>query len=475
MDNTLNKKGRGTALIPFLVFVVIYLGAGIILQSQGVEMAFYQFPSVTAMFIAVLVAFAMTKGAINERFRIFAKGAANEDVLTMLIIYLLAGAFSSVAAAMGGRDATVNLGLSLVPVHFLTAGVFIISAFMGTATGTSMGTISAIVPIAVGLADKGGLSVPMMVGACVGGAMFGDNLSMISDTTIAATRSQGCEMRDKFRVNFYIALPAAIITIIILLIVGRPEVVPTMEALEYSIIKVVPYLLVLILALVGMNVFLVLTIGIFAAGIIGMATGSLDIFGFAQNIWSGFTGMNEVFFLTLFCGGMSQLVIHNGGISWLIYMLRKMMKGNKSAQVGIAALVSLADCATANNTVAIVLTGSMAKDISREYQVDPRRTASLLDVFSCVFQGIIPYGAQLLSAATLTTACGIAMNPTEIIPNLWYCWVLAAVGILSVFVPFADNVCRRDPWNWEYGVAESGVAAKKAAMEQETAESASNS
>ena len=475
MDNTLNKKGRGTALIPFLVFVVIYLGAGIILQSQGVEMAFYQFPSVTAMFIAVLVAFAMTKGAINERFRIFAKGAANEDVLTMLIIYLLAGAFSSVAAAMGGRDATVNLGLSLVPVHFLTAGVFIISAFMGTATGTSMGTISAIVPIAVGLADKGGLSVPMMVGACVGGAMFGDNLSMISDTTIAATRSQGCEMRDKFRVNFYIALPAAIITIIILLIVGRPEVVPTMEALEYSIIKVVPYLLVLILALVGMNVFLVLTIGIFAAGIIGMATGSLDIFGFAQNIWSGFTGMNEVFFLTLFCGGMSQLVIHNGGISWLIYMLRKMMKGNKSAQVGIAALVSLADCATANNTVAIVLTGSMAKDISREYQVDPRRTASLLDVFSCVFQGIIPYGAQLLSAATLTTACGIAMNPTESIPNLWYCWVLAAVGILSVFVPFADNVCRRDPWNWEYDVAESGVAAKKAAMEQETAESASNS
>lgn len=471
MDNTLNKKGRGTALIPFLVFVVIYLGAGIILQSQGVEMAFYQFPSVTAMFIAVLVAFAMTKGTVNERFRIFAKGAANEDVLTMLIIYLLAGAFSSVAAAMGGRDATVNLGLSLVPVHFLTAGVFIISAFMGTATGTSMGTISAIVPIAVGLADKGGLSVPMMVGACVGGAMFGDNLSMISDTTIAATRSQGCEMRDKFRVNFYIALPAAIITIIILLIVGRPEVVPTMEALEYSIIKVVPYLLVLILALVGMNVFLVLTIGIFAAGIIGMATGSLDIFGFAQNIWSGFTGMNEVFFLTLFCGGMSQLVIHNGGISWLIYMLRKMMKGNKSAQVGIAALVSLADCATANNTVAIVLTGSMAKDISREYQVDPRRTASLLDVFSCVFQGIIPYGAQLLSAATLTTACGIAMNPTEIIPNLWYCWVLAAVGILSVFVPFADNVCRRDPWNWEYDVAESGVAAKKAALELERAES----
>ena len=467
MDHHLNKKGSGLALVPFLIFVVIYLGAGLVLQAQGVEMAFYQFPSVTAMFIAVLVAFAMTKGSINERFKIFAKGAANEDVLTMLMIYLLAGAFSSVAAAMGGRDATVNLGLSLIPVQFLTAGVFIISAFMGTATGTSMGTIGAIIPIAVGVADKSGLSVPLMVGACVGGAMFGDNLSMISDTTIAATRSQGCEMRDKFRVNFFIALPAALITLVVLLIVGRPEVMPVMEDLSFSFIKVVPYLLVLILALVGMNVFLVLTIGIFAAGLIGIATGSLDIAGFAQNVWTGFTGMNEVFFLTLFCGGMSEMVTHNGGIAWLIYKLRSIMKGNKSAQVGIAALVSLSDCATANNTVAIVLSGPMAKDISREFKVDPRRTASLLDVFSCVFQGIIPYGAQLLSAAALTSAYGIAMNPTDIIPNLWYCWVLAIVGILSIFIPFADGVCRKDPWNWEYDVAESGVAEKKAMLEME--------
>ena len=470
MDRTLNKKGSGLALVPFLVFVVIYLGAGLILQSQGVEMAFYQFPSVTAMFIALLVAFAMTKGNINERFRIFAKGAANEDVLTMLIIYLLAGAFSSVAASMGGRDATVNLGLSLIPVQFLTAGVFIISAFMGTATGTSMGTIGAIVPIAVGVADKGGLSVPLVVGACVGGAMFGDNLSMISDTTIAATRSQGCEMRDKFRVNFFIALPAALITIVILLVMGRPETMPDMGVLEYSIIKVLPYLLVLVLALVGMNVFLVLTIGIFAAGIVGLATGSLDIFGFAQSIWGGFTGMNEVFCLTLLCGGMSQMVTHNGGIVWLIEKLRSMMKSNKSAQLGIAALVSLADCATANNTVAIVLSGSVAKDISHEYKVDPRRTASLLDVFSCVFQGIIPYGAQILTAAALTSAYGIAMSPTDIIPRLWYCWILAIVGILSIFVPFADGICRKDPWNWEYDVAESGVAAKKAALEAEAAE-----
>ncbi len=467
MEHRLDRKGNGWALLPFLIFVAIYLGAGMILQHQGVEMAFYQFPSVTAMFIALLVAFCMTKGSINDRFRIFAKGAANEDVLTMLMIYLLAGAFSTVAAAMGGRDATVNLGLSLIPVQFLAAGMFVISAFMGTATGTSMGTIGAIVPIAVGIAEKSGVSVPLMLGACVGGAMFGDNLSMISDTTIASTRSQGCEMRDKFRVNFMIALPAAVLTIIVLLVVGRPDVVTNMDALEYSIVKVIPYLLVLLLALLGMNVFLVLTIGIFSAGIIGMATGSLTLFDFAQNIYNGFTGMNEVFFLTLFCGGMSQLITHNGGITWLINKLRGIMKGNKSAQVGIAALVSLSDCATANNTVAIVLSGPMAKDISRAYKVDPRRTASLLDVFSCVFQGIIPYGAQLLLAASLTTGLGIEMNPTGIIPNLWYCWVLAAVAILSIFIPFADSVCRSDPWNWEHDCPESAVAAKKGSLEND--------
>lgn len=464
MENNLKKKGSGLALIPFLIFIVIYLGAGLILQGQGVEMAFYQFPSVTAMFIAVLVAFMMGKGSINEKFAIFARGAANENVLTMLIIYILAGAFSGVAAAMGGRDATVNLGLSLIPVQYLAAGIFVISAFMGTATGTSMGTVSAIIPIAVGVADKGGLSLPLIVGACVGGAMFGDNLSMISDTTIAATKTQGCELRDKFKVNFAMALPAALVTIVVLLIVGRPETVTAIGDLSYNFIKVIPYLAVLILALVGMNVFLVLTIGIFLAGGIGLLTNSMGIFDFAQSIWSGFTSMNEVFYLSLFCGGLAELIAHNGGISWLIGKLSRMMKGNKSAQAGIVALVSLADCATANNTVAIIVSGNVAKDMSRQYKVDPRRTASLLDVFSCVLQGVIPYGAQLLVAAGLTTAYGIALSPVEIVPYMWYCWFLAAFGILSIFIPFADRVCRKDPWNWEYDVAESGVEAKKAAL-----------
>ena len=460
-----HKKGSGLALLPFLIFIAIYLGAGLILQAQGVEMAFYQFPSVTAMFIAVLFAFCMGKESINEKFSIFARGAANENVLTMLMIYILAGAFAGVAAAMGGRDATVNLGLSIVPPQFLVAGIFIISAFMGTATGTSVGTVSAIIPIAVGVGEKVGLSVPLVMGACVGGALFGDNLSMISDTTIAATRTQGCELRDKFRVNFLIALPAAILTTVVFLFIGRPETVTDIGNLSFDIVKVIPYIAVLALALAGMNVFLTLIIGIFSAGIIGMIYGDLTIFTFAQNIWTGFTSMNEVFFLALFCGGLSELIAHNGGIVWLIEKLGSMMKGQKSAQLGIAALASATDCATANNTVAIIISGNIAKDMSREYKVDPRRTASLLDIFSCVFQGIIPYGAQLLVAASLANATltdpSLTITPVHVVPHMWYCWILAIFGLISIFVPFADGICRKDPWNWEFDVAESGVAEKK--------------
>ncbi len=467
MSNNLNQKKNGWSLLPFLIFIVIYLGAGLYLQAQGTEMAFYQFPSVTAMFIAVIVAFCFGKETLDQKFTIFARGAANENVLTMLMIYILAGAFSTVAKTMGGVDATVNLGLSIIPVQLLVGGVFVISAFLGTATGTSVGTITALVPIAVGLAAESGLSVPLMLGACAGGAMFGDNLSMISDTTIAATKTQGVAMRDKFRVNFYIALPAAILTLVVLLLVGRPDTVAAMGERSFEIIKVLPYVLVLALAIIGVNVFLTLTIGIVSAGVIGMVCGDLTVFTYAQAIWNGFTGMSEVFFLALFCGGISEMIAHNGGIAWLIEKLRKTMRGGKSAQIGVSALVSLADCATANNTVAIILCGNVSKDISREYKVDPRRTASLLDVFSCVFQGIIPYGAQLLMAASLTTTTyNIAISPVEIVPHMWYCWFLAAFGLLSIFVPYADGVCRKDPWNWEYDVAESGVAEKKAQQEQ---------
>ena len=455
MKNLNEKRPSGLALLPFAMFIVIYMGAGIYYQVKGMEMAFYQFPSVTAMFLAVLAAFIMFKGTINEKFDTFAKGAAN------------------VAAVMGGRESTVNLGLSLVPVEFLAAGLFVISAFMGTATGSSMGTVTAVIPIAVGIAEKGGLSLTVVIGAVVGGAMFGDNLSMISDTTIAATRSQRCEMRDKFRVNFLIALPAALITLVLLLIFGRPETVMPLEALPFDLIKVLPYVLVLVLALCGLNVFLALTVGIFSAGLVGICCGDLTIAAFAQSVWDGFTGMNEVFFLTLLCGGMSELIAKNGGVAWIIQKLGKVMKGNKSAQVGIAAMVSLCDCATANNTVAIIVAGDMAREVSHEYKVDPRRTASLLDMFSCVFQGIIPYGAQLLVASSLCNATvtnGTTISAANILGSLWYCWFLAAFGILSIFIPFADGVCRKDPWNWEYDCAESNVAAKKALLEKEAAE-----
>lgn len=435
----MHKKEGALSLLPFLIFIIIYVGAGIYFQLQGVEMAFYQFPSVTAMFMAVLVAFWIGDESLTVKFGIFSRGAGNENVMTMLMIYILAGAFSAVAAAMGGRDATVNLGLSLVPTEFLTAGIFIISAFMGTATGTSMGTVAAIVPIAAGVAVKSGISEPLMVAACVGGAMFGDNLSMISDTTIAATRTQGCDMKDKFKMNFRIALPAAILTTLLLLVIGQPERVTELQYLDYSLIKVFPYMAVLGLALLGANVFLVLTIGIFLAGFIGMSVADMTIITFAQNIWNGFMSMGEAFFLALFCGGISEMISYYGGIDWLISKLRKMIKGKKTAQLGIASLVSMVDCATANNTVAIIISGGVAKDISKEYGIEAKRSASLLDIFSCVFQGIVPYGAQLLTAATLASKNGMAMSAIEIIPHMWYCWLLAIFGLLSIYIPYAEK------------------------------------
>ena len=462
------SKKSGKALLPFLVFIVIYLGAGLIYLARGEAMAFYMFPSVTAMFFAVLVAFAMNRGSINESFETFARGAANVDVLTMLMIYILAGAFASVAAGMGAKDATVNLGLSLVPPSLLAAGLFVIAAFFGTATGTSMGTISALIPIAIGVAEKGNLSPTVVVAAVVGGGMFGDNLSMISDTTIAATRSQRVEMRDKFRVNFLVALPAALLTLVLLLVFGRPENAAPLGDLTFSAVKIIPYFAVLILALSGVNVFHVLVIGIFSAGIIGMLTGSMDIAGFAQAIYDGFCGMNEVFFLTLLSGGMSEMIAKNGGINWILDKLRGVMRGNRSAQIGIAALVSACDCATANNTVAIIVAGDMAREVSHTFKVDPRRTASLLDIFSCVFQGIIPYGAQLVVAASLAnqaSTTGETFSAAGFVGSIWYCWILALVGLVSVFVPFADGAIRKDPWNWEHDCPESEVAHNTARAE----------
>ena len=436
------------ALLPFIIFIAIYLGAGLYFQSAGVSMAFYQFPSVTAMFIAVLSAFCLSRDPVMFKFGIFSKGAGNDNIMTMLMIYILASAFSAVAAAMGGRDATVNLGMSLIPPQFLTVGIFLISAFMGTATGTSMGTVAAIIPIAAGMAEKSGIPAPLILGACVSGAMFGDNLSMISDTTIAATRTQGCELKDKFKMNFLIALPAALLTIAVFLMAGTPSAVLSGNT-DYTLLKVLPYMAVLLLALLGVNVFLVLVSGIFLSGFIGLMDGTLSVISFAQQIWTGFTGMNEAFFLALFCGGISEMISYYGGIAWLIEKLQGNIHSSRTAQLGIAVLVSLVDSATANNTVAIIVSGGVAKKIAARFHVDPRKSASLLDIFSCVFQGIIPYGAQLLTAAALASQSGLAITALDIVPHMWYCFFLAAFGILSIYVPYADYAVRKNPWKGE--------------------------
>lgn len=444
-DNQNKTPYSGIALIPFIVFIGVYLGSGLILQAKGVEMAFYQFPAPVAVFCGIITAFILLKGTINEKFESFIKGCGNPDIIIMCIIYLLAGAFAGVSKAMGGVDSTVNLGLTYIPPQYVVVGLFIIAGFISTATGTSVGSIVALGPIAVGIASKAGLSLPLTLAAVCGGAMFGDNLSIISDTTIAATRTQGCDMRDKFKVNIFIAAPAAILTIVLLLIFGHPTTIPAMQTYDFNIIKVLPYIFVLVLALIGINVFAVLTGGIFLSGIIGLIYGDLNILSFAQQVFAGFTNMTDIFLLSLLTGGLAEMVTKAGGIQFLLNGIQKMIKGRKSAEIGIATLVSLIDAAVANNTVAIIINGPIAKEICEKYKVDPRRSASLLDTFSCVFQGLIPYGAQML---ILTSFAKDAVSPMQVIPLLWYQQLLALSAIISIFVPFADGIIKKKPWKY---------------------------
>ena len=458
MDQLKNVKSNGLALIPFAVFIVIYLAAGIVLQSMGVEMAFYQFPAPTAVFLGVMTAFIMFKGSLNEKFDTFIRGCGEENIITMCVIYLLAGAFSAVSSAMGGVESTVNLGLTLIPPQFVTAGIFIISCFISISTGTSVGTMVAVSPIAVGLADKAGLNLGLVMAAVVGGAMFGDNLSIISDTTIAATKSLGVEMRDKFNLNLKIALPAALITIALLLIFGRPVIVPETVDYSYNIIKILPYIFVLVTALLGLNVFAVLSSGIALSTIIGFIYGDLTIITFAQEVYNGFLSMIDIFLVSMLTGGLAFMVAKEGGLQWILDKIQSFIKGKKSAEVGIAALVSLTDAAIANNTVSIIIDGPIAKGISQEYKVDPRRTASLLDSFACVMQGAIPYGAQILMVGSYTSGL---VGPMDIIPLLWYQQLLAVFAILSIFIPFADGVIKKNPWDFEQWMPQSEVAKQK--------------
>ena len=439
------REASGLALIPLLFFIVIYLGVGIVLHSKGVEMAFYQFPSVVAMTIAVILAFLMYhKTGIDNNFKLFARGAGDENIMTMLMIFLLAGAFSSVAGAMGGVSSTANLGLAIIPPRFIVPGIFIIAAFLSTATGTSMGTVGAIVPIAYNMAKTADLNMSFVVAAVLTGAMFGDNLSMISDTTIAATRTQGVDLKDKFKTNAWISIPSALITLSLMVIFSKGGTVT--GNLDYNLIKVVPYVLVLGLALLGLNVFAVLIIGIISASAVGVGTGAIGLMEVAAKIWTGYQGMIEVFILSMFVGGLAELTKHYGGLKWIIDKTSKLLKGPKSASVGIAALAALTDAATANNTVAIIVTGEIAKEISEKYKIDPRRTASFLDIFSCIMQGFIPYGAQFLLIASLTKN---AVNPTSMIPYNWYLIILGIMSLISVVFPSYNRIVCKGEWNWE--------------------------
>lgn len=423
-------KGNFTGLIPFLVFVGLYLGSGIILDSMGVELAFYQLPAPIAIFPGIVVAFLLFRGSIKEKFETFLEGCGHQDIITMCIIYLLAGGFAIVSKSMGGVDSTVNLGLTYVPSHYIAPGLFVIAGFISTATGTSVGSIVSLAPIAVGLAEKSGISMSLVLAALMGGAMFGDNLSIISDTTIAATRTQGVDMKDKFKVNIKIAAPAAILTLILLIIFGRPEIAPETEVYAFNIIKVLPYIFVLTLSLIGINVFVVLTAGIALSGAIGLFYGDFTWLGYAKEIYNGFTGMTEIFLLSLLTGGLASLVTKAGGVDWIMSAIERRIKGVKSAQIGMALLVTLTDMAVANNTVAIIINGPIAKTISDKYGVDPKKSASVLDIFSCIAQGAIPYGAQML---IMLSFAGGKVSPFDIIPLLWYQMILGVFTVIYIF------------------------------------------
>lgn len=425
--NTLHAK---LSLLPLLVFVGLFLGAGLYLQSQGVDYAFYQLPAPVAILPAIVIAFLINRGSINNSVETFIKGAGHNNIITMCLIYLLAGAFSAVASATGGVDAVVNAGLSLIPAAFLLPGLFLISAVVSTAMGTSMGTIGAIGPIAYAVSLKTGIDPALMAGTIVSGAMFGDNLSIISDTTIAATRTQGCEMKDKFRENLKIALPAALLTVLLLVfLTPEPQAV---EAKPFDWLLVLPYIFILVLAVGGLNVFVVLFSGIVFAAAMGF-TGDYQAGSFAKDVYKGFSDMQEIFLLSMFIGGLSEFIRINGGLDYLALKIQKLTaiiaKWHRKVadQLGIAALVLVSNLCIANNTVSIIVAGPVAKKLADDGNISAKRSASLLDIFACVMQGSLPYGAQaLLLGATFK------ISPWDVSSSSFYCFILAFTAIAVI-------------------------------------------
>lgn len=424
-------QARGLVLLPLIVFLAIFLGSGIYHSIIGTEFAFYQVKAPVAALPAVILAILLYRGKLNTAIETFLQGASHPNLILMFMVFMLAGAFASVSNAIGSVDATVQFGLSIIAPEFVLPMLFIISAFIATAMGTSMGTIAACAPIAFGFAQATDIQAVYAVGAVVSGAMFGDNLSMISDTTIAATRSLNVELRDKFRVNVWIALPAAIVTILIYILTNHDS--QSIEYKNYNFWLILPYLAVFFLAFSRLHVLAVLALGVAFSSLIGLIeTPHFDLLKLNNAIYTGFEGMFEVALLSMLLGGLSAIMQKEGGLEWLIqriYRITRLFKVGKqrAGEIGISFLVVFSNIFVANNTVAIILSGDMAREVAKEYGVDPKRAAALMDIFSCVVQGIIPYGAQLL------LACSIAkLSPIELIGSIYYCWVLAIFAVLAI-------------------------------------------
>lgn len=416
------KKGNAWALIPLIIFVGMFLGVGIITGD------FTTMPLNVAILVATIVGLVLNrKESFQKKVEIFTKGAGHSNIILMMLIFLLAGAFSQTTEDMGGVKSTVNLGLSLIPENLIIVGLFVICMFVSLSMGTSVGTVAAIAPVGFGLSQATDVSAAITMATVVGGAMFGDNLSMISDTTIAAVRTQKTKMSDKFKVNIKIVLPGAIITVIVLWFLTNGAQIDASKSYDYDLIKVVPYLFVLILALFGVNVIIVLIGGIILSAIIGLFYGTFDWIGLLNSISKGIIGMEDIAIIALLIGGLVALIQHNGGITWLLNFVRNRVKSKRGAELGIAGLVSVADISTANNTISILMAGSLAKDISDEYGVDPRKSASILDMFASCFQGLLPYSPQLIAAAGVAS-----ISPFELVPYAIYPMILGICGLIAI-------------------------------------------
>ena len=429
------KKSNAFALIPIGVFVAFYLTLGIVFEYiMKIPMGFYNVPVVVAFLVALFVAVLQTKGAtMEEKFEIMGQGVGDKNIITMLIIFMLAGIFVGVVGRSSAESVAYFM-LSVTPPRFAVVVLFLISCFVSTAMGTSVGTITLITPIAVAVSAGSGFSLPLCVGTVVGGAMFGDNLSFISDTTIAACNGQGCNMKDKFRTNLAIVVPAAIVTLILITVLSMGAKIDEGISKSYDMIQIIPYVLVLISGIIGINVFLTLIIGIISGSIIMLLTGAIDFQGLLSGMGTGASGMFETSMVAILVAALCALIRHNGGFEALLSGIRKIFKGRKGGQLGIGLLVGLMDIATANNTVAIVMANPIASEMAKDYGINKKKVASILDTFSCIFQGFLPYGAQILVAVSTVTTLGYTISAFDIIRNLFYPMMLLLSSLLFIFV-----------------------------------------